>query len=200
MRPRLVLASASPRRRDLLSRLLEGFDVEASNIPEVPNPGEAPDEFAKRAALEKALDVARRRPRCWVLGADTVVVVDGEILSKPADAADAARMLTGLSGRSHQVITAVALVGPDGQPRAPVAVETVVRFRHLERNEIQAYASSQEPLDKAGAYAVQGGAAAFVEQITGSYTNVVGLPLDEVAALLRDHGLLAEESCLSPQP
>jgi septum formation protein len=182
----LLLGSASPRRRQLLQRLGVDFDVDASDLAEVPRPDETPSQFARRMAREKALDVAARHPRRFVLAADTVVTVDGRIFGKPAAADDARRMLHTLSGRTHQVLTAVALIDPAGHFDELIAV-TDVDFRRLDTAEIEAYVATGEPLDKAGAYAIQGGAAVFVTGVRGSYTNVVGLPLDEVEALLRRH-------------
>lgn len=181
--PALLLASASPRRRELLAARGIRFRVEASDVPEIQVPGETPERFAQRLAAAKALAVARRWPGDFVLGADTVVVVDGVSFGKPADRADARRMLMTLSGRSHRVLTAVALVDPSG-PVDDVLVESEVEFRHLSPDEIEAYLDSDEPFDKAGAYAIQGAAAAFVRRVRGSVTNVVGLPVDEVCALL----------------
>jgi len=180
----LVLASASPRRRDLLGEAGVVFEVVPSDVPEHPAPGEAAAAFARRVARDKALDVARRRPEAWVLAADTVVVVDGAIFGKPVDRDDGRRMLHALSGRVHQVLTAVVLRGPqtDGDE---CLVSSDVEFRSLTAAEIDGYLDSGEPFDKAGAYAVQGGARPFVHQVRGSYSNVVGLPMDEVAALLR---------------
>jgi septum formation protein len=185
----LILASASPRRAALLGGLDVDFAVHASDVPEVPLPGEGAIAFARRAARDKALAVARVRSHEWILGADTVVVIDGEILGKPRDGEDARRMLRMLSGRRHQVITAVVLVGP-GAAEDEVAVRSDVEFRALGEEEIESYAASGEPLDKAGAYAIQGGASGFVRSVAGSYSNVVGLPLDEVRKLLEKHGLL----------
>jgi nucleoside triphosphate pyrophosphatase len=187
----LVLGSASPRRSQLLCTLGAEFAVEASDIPEVPRARESALAFAFRAAREKAEAVARRCPGKWVLAADTVVVVDGDILGKPADAADAAAMLGRLSGRCHSVITGVALADSEGALAETFAVESVVEFRPLQADEIEAYVATDEPFDKAGAYAIQGGAARFVTSVSGSYTNVIGLPIDEVRALLERHGLLA---------
>jgi septum formation protein len=182
----LVLASASPRRRELLAQLGVAFDVVPSAVPEVPEPGERPEAFAQRVAREKAAEVARRRPGSFVLAADTVVVVDDTILNKPRDCDDARRMLRMLSGRSHRVLTAVALVDPAGHCNELV-VHSQVEFRPLSARDIEDYLDSGEPFDKAGAYAVQGLAKQFVVQVRGSLSNVIGLPLDEVAALLRRH-------------
>jgi septum formation protein len=185
----LILASASPRRRELLRSVGVPFDVIPSDVPEDPLSGEQCDAFARRVARDKAVEVARRRPGAFVLGADTVVVVDGDLLGKPRDRADAHRMLTLLSGRAHRVLTAVALVDPAGEIDE-ILVETEVEMRPLSREEIEAYVDSSEPYDKAGAYAAQGGAARFVRDVRGSYSNVIGLPLDEVEALLRRHRMI----------
>jgi len=190
MAVRFILASASPRRRELLQQGGIEFDAVASEVPEVPESGEAAAAFAGRAAEDKASAVARVHPGRWVLAADTVVVVEGKILGKPRGPADARMMLGCLSGRAHQVFTGVALVGPDGTVRETLVVESAVEFRNLSPEEINAYVQTGEPLDKAGAYAIQGGAAGFVRRVTGSYSNIVGLPLDEVGALLRRHGIL----------
>jgi len=185
----LVLASASPRRRELLSGLGVPFEVRPADVPEVRRPGEEPARFAARLAREKATAVAR--PGEWVLGADTIVVVDEEILGKPADAADARRMLALLSGRAHHVLTAVALIGPGGELAGELVGDTVVEFRDLTGEEIADYVAGGEPMDKAGAYAIQGGAGRFVRRTEGSYSNVVGLPVEEVAELLARCGLRA---------
>lgn len=190
MSARLILASASPRRKELLSRLGIPFAVVPSDVPEVPLAGEAPASFVRRVASDKARAIAAAYPGLWVLGADTVVVIDAEILGKPVDAAEARAMLTRLSGRRHQVLTGVALVAADGRLCAETAVETAVAFRPLLADEIERYIASGEPFDKAGAYAIQGGAGAFVEGVEGSYSNVVGLPIEEVQVILVAHGLL----------
>ncbi len=181
--PRLVLASASPRRRELLATLGLVFEVRPSDLDETPRPGEAPEALAIRLALAKARAVARAGE--LVLGADTVVALGDEPLGKPADAAEARAMLTRLSGRSHQVWTGVALVetGPGRQRTAAGAARTEVDFRPLDAAEIDAYVASGEPLDRAGAYAIQGGAAGFAERLEGSWSNVVGLPLETLPGL-----------------
>jgi septum formation protein len=186
MAAHLVLASASPRRRELLAQLGVPFDVVVSDVPETPAPGESAEAFARRAARDKATEVARRHPGALVLAADTVVVVDGAILGKPRDRADARRMLEALAGRTHEVLTAVALAAPKGDVEG-VLVRSTVEFRPLAAREIEDYLESDEPYDKAGAYAVQGEARRFVIQVRGSYTNVVGLPVDEVRELLQRH-------------
>jgi septum formation protein len=196
----LVLASASPRRRDLLLQAGYRFEVHPAHIPEDPIPGEDPIVYVTRLAREKAEAVYRElsaanpapeelRPLpkldgqpLVVLGADTTVTLDNAILGKPEDAADAARMLRLLSGRTHRVITGVALVT---QTSAEVAAEvTAVRFLTLSDEEIAEYVATGEPMDKAGAYAIQGRAARWIPRIEGCYFNVMGLPLALVSSLL----------------
>lgn len=187
MRPPLILASASPRRRELLAQAGIACEVRPADVDETPRVDEAPAAYVTRLACAKALAVDRDdRP---VLGADTAVVLDGEIFGKPADAVDAARMLRALSGREHEVCSAVAVVAGDRCDHRCVTVR--VRMRALDDDEIAAYTRTGEPLDKAGAYAVQGRAAAFVERVDGSYTAVVGLPLYEALALLQAAGISA---------
>jgi len=186
-RPQLVLASASPRRCELLAQIGIEFEQQVADIDETPRAGESPADYVARLALEKAR-AARRAGSCAApaLGADTAVVVDGRILGKPADFADARDMLRLLSGRVHEVFSAVALVAG----REAVAVSrSTVRFREIGDSEIAAYWRSGEPRDKAGGYAIQGLAAAFIERLDGSYSGVMGLPLYETARLLDDFGI-----------
>src|SRR5208283_3051127 len=180
----LVLASASPRRQELLRNAGIAFDVQPAHIPEDPLPGEAARECAERLAREKALAVARQRPRDLVLGADTVVVVDGQLLGKPSDAADAARMLRLLSGRVHQVITGVCVVV--GGKCSVASETTLVTVSEITDREIAGYVASGEPMDKAGAYAIQGIASRWIPRIEGDYSNVVGLPVALVWRMLRE--------------
>jgi septum formation protein len=183
MSPMLVLASASPRRRELLRGAGIPFEVQAANIAEDALPGESAKDCAERLAREKALVVAAQRPNDVVLGADTIVVVDNQILGKPSDAADAARMLRMLSARVHQVITGVCLVF-GGEAR--VASETTtVTMSEITDQEIAGYIASGEPMDKAGAYAIQGIASRWIPRIEGDYSNVVGLPVALVFGMLR---------------
>jgi septum formation protein len=184
-----ILASSSPRRRELLAAAGQSFEVLSSRVDEAFREGETAASAATRLATEKALEVASRATGRWVLGADTVVVVDERILGKPVDADEARAMLESLSGREHRVITGFALVDPAGRVAAARAIETLVAFVAIEREAIDAYVRSGEPLDKAGAYAIQGGAAEFVREIRGSWTNVVGLPMDEVEEALRRAGI-----------
>ena len=209
----LILASSSPRRQELLRAAGIEFTVEPSDLPEVPHPGEAPHAFAERMAREKAVAVAQRRhgPGEWVLAADTVVFVNGEILGKPADAADpaaeAARMLRLLSGREHRVITGVCLLessqramisgqksfAADPRPTAAelVASETTrVWMNTLSEGDIRDYIVSGEPMDKAGAYAIQGRASRWIPRIEGCYFNVVGLPVPLVYRVLRERSIV----------
>ena len=186
--PQLVLASASPRRRELLTQAGFAFRVEVADIPEDPQPGEDPIAYVTRLAREKAETVSRRiaEPSAVVLGADTTVVIDGLILGKPESPDDAARMLRQLSGRTHHVMTGVAVVTGEGaNVQALVAAETTaVEFRSLSQREIDDYVATGEPMDKAGGYAIQGRAARWIPRIHGCYFNVVGLPLALVSSLL----------------
>ncbi|NGX15914.1 Maf family protein [Wenzhouxiangella sp. XN24] len=184
----LVLASASPRRRQLLASLGLACEVAPTHIDETPLPGEDPADYARRLAAEKAVaGAARHPPGRLLLAADTVVALGREILGKPADEQDAARMLRRLSGRTHEVHTAVAARQDDST--AMRLATTEVTFRSLRDSEIEAYVGSGEPLDKAGAYGIQGVAAIFVTRLSGSYSGVVGLPLCETAELLREFGV-----------
>jgi len=182
-RPPLILASASPRRRELLESAGLRFSVVPSDAIESIREGEAPDELVRRLAREKAAVVAERAPDAVILAADTVVALGAALLEKPVDGEDARRMLRALSGKAHQVWTGVAIA--DGGRLQDFCVRTEVRFRDLSDEEIGAYVASGEPMDKAGAYGIQGRAAAFVVGIQGSYTNVVGLPLAETLVALR---------------
>ena len=184
----VILASGSPRRRELLARAGVGFEVQAPDVPEERLPGEAPESFARRVALAKAEAVARRvghEPRRVVIGADTIVVLDDEVLGKPRDAREARSHLRRLAGRRHRVLTAVAVVDSGTLEVRAALVESGVAMREATDEEIAAYVASGEPLDKAGAYAAQGEGRRFVARIDGSETNVIGLPLEESLALLR---------------
>jgi septum formation protein len=196
----LVLASASPRRQELLRNAGISFVVQPADIDETPLAGEPPRECTERLAREKALAVWRARakasqPQDVVLGADTIVVVDDTILGKPADAKDAARMLRLLSGRVHRVITGVCVVGPtamaDDHPPFTTASETTsVTMNELSDEEIREYVATGEPMDKAGAYAIQGMASRWIPRIEGDYSNVVGLPVALVYGMLRERGVV----------
>lgn len=184
---RLVLASASPRRRELLGQLGLSFEVSAADIDETPHPGEPAPAYVLRLAREKARAVATRHPGAWVLAADTTVALGDELLGKPRDATEAREMLGRLSGRTHEVHTGVALAGPSGEHST--VVRTRVTFRALSPGEIAWYAGTGEPLDKAGSYAVQGKGGFLVAAVDGSPTNVIGLPLGETLELLARAGL-----------
>jgi septum formation protein len=195
---KLVLASASPRRQELLRNADIAFTVCPANIPEIPRAGETPKDCAERLAREKALAISRNQAGSVILGADTIVVIDGEILGKPRDAADAARMLRLLSGRTHQVITGVCLL------QTPLRTEnkelktgfedtrsetTEVTMTAITDEDIQEYIVTGEPMDKAGAYAIQGFASRWIPRIHGDYFNVVGLPVALVQKMLQEHGV-----------
>ncbi len=190
----LVLASASPRRREILETLGLSFDVKKSGILEERRPGEGPEAYVRRLSAEKVDDVLAKPgqggPPPYVLGADTTVVVDGDILDKPRDDAEARGMIARLSGRGHRVLTGVALGRLGRGILGGIVVETTVYFRALEARTIDAYVASGEGRDKAGAYGIQGLGSGLVERIEGSYFNVVGLPAAEVLVLLENHGAL----------
>ncbi len=185
--PQFILASRSPRRAQLLRETGFMFAIAPADLPEQPAPGEAATDYALRVAIAKARAAQQAHPAAISLGADTDVVLDGRILGKPADAADAAAMLAALSGRSHQVISAVALV--HGARSESVLTVTEIDFVRLVPEEIARYVASGEPMGKAGAYAIQGLAARFVRSLRGSYTGVVGLPLAETCDLLAAFGI-----------
>ena len=180
---RLILASASPRRAELLTSAGFTFEIDPADVDERVRDGEAPTAYAQRIARDKARAVAARHPGAVVLAADTIVVVDRAIFGKPADRADAARMLRALANRDHAVLTAVAIVR-DGQ-LIEHAESTRVTFAPLTEADIAWYVASGEADDKAGAYAIQGLAARFIPRIEGSYSNVVGLPISAVHRMLK---------------
>ena len=191
--PRLVLASASPRRRELIERLGLAFDVVPADVDESPIRGEPPEAMARRLAEAKALAIAHVRPLALVVGSDTIVVVDGDVLGKPADEDDAVRMLMRLQGREHRVETGIAVVAPPapGGRAARVASSVVgvdVRFRPFDEAFARAYVATREPLDKAGAYGIQGFGSALVERIDGDYFAVMGLPVARMLSHLRELG------------
>jgi len=187
----LVLASASPRRQELLRSAGISFTVQPADVDETSLPGESARNCAERLAREKAMAVWTLRPQDQVLGADTVVVVDGVMLAKPRDAADAARMLRLLSGRTHEVITGVCLITPrqlrtENRELRPASEFTRVSMTEISEQEIQFYVATGEPMDKAGAYAIQGIASRWIPRIEGDYSNVVGLPVALVYRMLRE--------------
>jgi len=187
----LYLASGSPRRRELLTQIGVPFTVVSAPIDESPLPDESAPAYVERLARAKAAaGLARVEGPAVVLGADTAVVLDGRILGKPENREDAMAMLADLSGREHQVLTAVALAWPLPDTRAPLLrlSRSTVRFAPIGPERIAAYVASGEPMGKAGAYAIQSGAAAWIEHIAGSYSGIMGLPLFETAGLLREAG------------
>jgi septum formation protein len=209
----IVLASASPRRQELLRSAGIPFTVQAAEIDESPHQGESPRNCAERLARQKAWNVFKRRPGEWVLGADTIVVIDEAILGKPRDENDAARMLRLLSGRTHRVITGVCLVGKvvasgqwsvasdaarlkteDREPKTCVedtrSETTLVTMCDLSDAEILEYVATGEPMDKAGAYAIQGVASRWIPRIEGDYGNVVGLPVALVYRMLMERSVI----------
>lgn len=190
--PQLVLASASPRRRELLERLGVHFAVVPSAAEEILQPGETPEEHVVRLSRDKAAEVAARRDVAgrWFLGSDTVVLRDTTVLGKPRDEAEAAAMLRSLAGRRHRVLSGYAVVDRQSGQVEAGAVATTVSFKQLTAEEIAGYIATGEPLDKAGAYAIQGIGAFLVRGIEGSYTNVVGLPLCEVIEVLERLGAI----------
>ena len=201
--PKLILASASPRRRELLKAAGFDFEVLPASLPEKVREGESPEQFVRRMAQEKAEAVWRKLPQPrWhpVLAADTVVVLGNQLLGKPADADQAREMLQALSGNEHRVLTGLCLVyllsqGPANatEPTVDVRVaSTVVKFSKLTELEIQEYVASGEPLDKAGAYAIQGRASKYVEWVRGCYFNVVGLPVSLLYRMLREARLISQ--------
>jgi septum formation protein len=185
----IILASNSPRRRELLRQIGVVFSSDAADIDERVLPGEQPDVYAVRTALEKAQAVSARTGSGIVIAADTVVVLDGVIMGKPTDGREAERMLSMLSGKMHRVLTGLAIVDAGtGKTRTRVA-DTRVWFRPLTHDQITSYVGSGEPLDKAGAYGIQGKGALLIDRIEGCYFNVVGLPLSLLAEMLIDFGI-----------
>lgn len=186
---KFILASASPRRRELLASIGLEFEVRPSHVPEVHQEGEAPEEYVARLSRDKAQALAGDNPGRWVIAADTTVLLGDELLEKPADAADAARMLGTIAGKTHIVYTGVTLQNLERDHRDTRVAESEVRMLPLSPEEIEWYVATGEPLDKAGAYAVQGIGAMFIDSIHGSYTNVVGLPLATLFQMLRRAGI-----------
>jgi len=192
--PMLYLASRSPRRNELLARLDIPFRALDLEVPECRGADESPLAYVRRVALDKAragLAQVVDDPQPVVLGSDTEVVLGDRVYGKPVDAADAAAMLRSLAGRTHRVITAVALAAPTRE--AQVVVESEVTFAAMAEDEIAAYVASGEPMGKAGAYAIQGGAERWISRLAGSYSGVMGLPLQQTAALLRGFGVTGKD-------
>ena len=187
---KLILASASPRRSELLSLMGLQFDVIPSDVHESSLDGETPREHVLRLSGEKARKVSVMYPDAWVLGADTIVIINGEVLGKPRTAGEAKGMLGKLSGQTHTVFTGFTVIKKSEDILISEAVDSYVRFRDIQEDEMAWYIASEEPYDKAGGYAVQGMGAFFIREIHGSYTNVMGLPLCEVVDVLKRHGAL----------
>jgi septum formation protein len=185
--PRVILASQSPRRRELLALVGITHEVRPADIDEAYIPGETPTTHAERLARGKCAVIAEREPEALVIGSDTIVVVDGEVLGKPTSEGGAAHMLRRLSGRTHIVVTAVA-VAWRGETRSAVE-EVTVTFHSLSDADIAAYIATREPMDKAGAYGIQGYGATIVERVDGDYFAVMGLPLQLLVRVLRELGI-----------
>ncbi len=186
---RLVLASSSPRRKELLRQIGLNFDVIPSSVLEKWEENSPPREVARKLAIDKAADVAAGLSSGVVIGADTIVVLEGRILGKPKDTDDAFKILSELSGNSHEVITAVALIETESGRTVTFDATTRVFFREITNRELHAYIATGEPMDKAGAYGIQGKGILFVRRIEGCYTNVVGLPITDLAGKLSSLGV-----------
>ncbi|MBN1548960.1 MAG: septum formation inhibitor Maf [Syntrophaceae bacterium] len=185
-----ILASASPRRVELLSNLGLNFTVMPSGADETYRLGETPAVHVRRVSKAKAQVVAEQHPEAWVLGADTIVVIDGEVLGKPRDKADARRMLRLLSGRKHDVYTGFTIIRKSASVLLRKTVRSAVAFRLIDEDELAWYINSDEPYDKAGGYAVQEKGGVFIRRIQGSYSNVIGLPVSEVFEVLKKIGAI----------
>jgi len=190
--PRLILASASPRRRELLAATGLTFEILPADLDESPHPGESAETYVRRLAIAKAQAIAPHHPGAIVLAADTTVTIDGLLLGKPQSPEEARWMLGQLSGRWHAVVTGVAVVAAATNHCAVKVIGSRVQMRPFALATIEWYLASGEPLDKAGAYAIQGLGAALIERVEGSYTNVVGLPLTETLSLLGRFGIAAD--------
>jgi len=187
----LVLASASPRRIKMLSRLGIVFESIPSHVDETPLKGEMPEKFVRRMAAAKVNDVIARSPGKWIIGADTVVTLDGRtILGKPVNAEDAFAILHRLADKTHQVMTGLCLCAPGGVPKAVRVESTRVTFDRVSDALLRAYVATGEPLDKAGAYGIQGAGSVLVREISGSCSNVIGMPLNTITSLLMEFSII----------
>lgn len=186
---RFILASSSPRRRELLASIGVDFDVVPSHVPEEHQHGEAPEEYVARLSRDKAAAIAAQHPSRWIIAADTTVLLGDQLLEKPADERDAVRMLSLIAGRTHTVYTGVTLQNAERDYHETRVAESEVRMLPLPPQDIEWYVRTGEPMDKAGSYAVQGIGAMFIDSIHGSYTNVVGLPLAMLFQMLRKAGI-----------
>ena len=186
----LILASASPRRQELLRSVGLKFKIIPAHINENYLAGESPRQHVKRLSIDKAMVIARKYPEAWVLGADTIVVIDGLILGKPENKTQARKMLQKLSGREHKVFTGFTIAHVAAEIYRTKVIQSAVQFKTISPKEMDWYVASDEPYDKAGGYAVQGQGAFFIKSIRGSYTNVIGLPLCEVLEELKSFGTI----------
>lgn len=187
---KLILASESPRRIELLRLMGLDFEVMPSSIEEMPQKGESPVEHVLGLSRQKANAISSRYPDVWILGADTIVVINGEMMGKPAHASEAREMLARLSGREHYVHTGFTIARKTADVLLGDVVTSSVLFKNISEEEINWYVRTEEPYDKAGGYAVQGAGAMFIREIHGSYTNVIGLPLCEAVSLLKRAGAI----------
>lgn len=183
----IILASASPRRKEILQNTNVKFKIMSSSIEELTLDSESPSQMVMRLAFEKGMDIALRQKSELVISADTIVVLDGIILGKPKDDIEARKMITSLSGRTHQVITGISLINLDNNKKVIDYVVSNVKFKNLSEQDINDYISTKESLDKAGAYGIQGYGALLVDEIYGDYFNIVGLPISRLSDLLKKH-------------
>ncbi|WP_289293963.1 Maf family protein [Romboutsia ilealis] len=183
----IILASASPRRKEILENASVKFEVMASSIEELTLDGESPCQMVMRLAFEKGMDIASRQKSDLIISADTIVVIDNTVLGKPENEIEARKMITSLSGRTHQVITGISLINLDNNKKIIDYVISNVKFKNLSEEDINDYIRTKESLDKAGAYGIQGYGALLVDEIQGDYFNIVGLPISRLSDLLKKH-------------
>lgn len=183
----IILASASPRRKEILENASVKFEVMASSIEELTLDGESPCQMVMRLAFEKGMDIASRKKSDLIISADTIVVIDNTVLGKPENEIEARKMITSLSGRTHQVITGISLINLDNNKKIIDYVISNVKFKNLSEEDINDYIRTKESLDKAGAYGIQGYGALLVDEIQGDYFNIVGLPISRLSDLLKKH-------------
>ena len=183
----IILASASPRRKEILENASVKFEVMASSIEELTLDGESPCQMVMRLAFEKGMDIASRQKSDLIISADTIVVIDNTVLGKPKNEIEARKMITSLSGRTHQVITGISLINLDNNKKIIDYVISNVKFKNLSEEDINDYIRTKESLDKAGAYGIQGYGALLVDEIQGDYFNIVGLPISRLSDLLKKH-------------
>lgn len=183
----IILASASPRRKEILENASVKFEVMASSIEELTLDGESPCQMVMRLAFEKGMDIASRQKNDLIISADTIVVIDNTVLGKPKNEIEARKMITSLSGRTHQVITGISLINLDNNKKIIDYVISNVKFKNLSEEDINDYIRTKESLDKAGAYGIQGYGALLVDEIQGDYFNIVGLPISRLSDLLKKH-------------